>query len=307
MRITFRLLFVSFVALLSACGGGGGSDNNAAPEVNNTNNTNGQQSSVITSYNAMGGLCGPGMTIGVTTNRDGNELRIPNTPTDKPAANIDTNRDGEWSTLMLESAELGGAYNYYSVDNPSTSPEAGILCSTVLSLIYSTDVRTAYRAYSDILLYFSDYTTPTEPWDGNLSPVLTEADFEMRLNYTTGIPVDNGWNDVQEQYLSMRVSCEQPFKVQQIEKFYSFLQASNNNLNTDFCELKTDGYRCLALQGVFSGDSCTYVVESQAYTPVNSTNETIISFGGTLKLAPEADWPGRPAYQMTIDRFKLEQ
>ena len=159
-------------------------------------------------------------------------------------------------------------------------------------------------------------SAPLTPWNGEVGSEVFDANIEMILSYASGVPVvdNNGnpvydsngnpaWADQDHQYLSMKVECDQPFQVEQVIKGLALDIVGG--VDPTFCTILPSYFSCLGLQGVYSGDQCSYVVENQHYTPVNSSQELTVSFGGTITLAPEPEFATRPAYRMTIDRFKL--
>jgi hypothetical protein len=311
MQKTIQFLFLFSSAMLSACGGGD-SDPPTLPPGGGTPQT------VKQIYEAMDPLCGPvAMAIGLTSNETQLTNRGPtlwDTPEEKPASFVGLYYLDGWPTTLLKTAQLGavgGGYNYFKEEIVATSEDAADMCDAVHGIIFPTiDVTTDRHAYSNILFYLSGFDTPSEPWNGEIGSEVFDADIEMVLSYATAVPVldsnnNVNWHNADIQHLSMKVECDQPFQVEQVLKGISFNTPESVDLSLEFCDIKQNFFSCLGLKGVYSGNQCTYVVEDQHYTPVNSSEELTVSFGGTITLAPEKDWPGRPAYQMTIDRFKL--
>jgi len=313
-----KLLYCTPLLLLTACGGGDGdvtSESNSNRDVSTT-------STVVESYLAMEPICGEmafarGATSNETSLNDfGHSTSFWQTHEDKAAPFSTIFSDAGWSPLLLKTASLGGAYSYNSINTSVDSTEASVMCNVVRSLLFSTGIGdNDRRAYTTLLIYLSDFDFPSEPWNGAARDEGVEASVEMQLNYTTAIREigEDGrvyWVDPSFQYFPMRVSCEVPFKVEEFTRSVSVTSSEAINLPDTFCYLQQvqgeeDFYSCLALTGVHSGSECTYVVENKPFTPLATGIESIISFGGKIDLAPEEDWPGRPAYRMTMDKFKI--
>ncbi len=55
-----------------------------------------------------------------------------------------------------------------------------------------------------------------------------------------------------------------------------------------------------------AGDQCKFVAENVSFTPFGSDQAVTVSFGGSLELAPENDWPNDiTSYRLRISKFKL--
>ena len=156
MQKAIRFFFLLSVAVLNAC-----SETNS--DVSKLPPGDGTPQTVKQIYEAMEPLCGPvAMAIGLTSNETpltnvGPTLWV--SPESKPASFVGIYNRG-WPTALLKSAQLGGPYSYYKLQNVATSEEAANMCEAVQKIIFPEDYSTDRRAYSNILFYFSGFDTP---------------------------------------------------------------------------------------------------------------------------------------------------
>lgn len=304
MQKANQVFLLLFFTVVTACGKDDNSLSTGTPR-------GGELQSVKQIYEAMEPLCGPvAMAIGLTSNETaldnfGPTLWVP--PETKLAPFVGYYSNNQWPTELLKSAQLGGPYNYFKLQILANSEQAASLCESVRKLIFPGEYSVTRQVFSNILFYLSGFDTPLPPWNGEVGNEVFNANIEMILSYSSAekkVDSNNNvsWLNPDFQYLSMKVECDQPFQVEQVIK--TFPLDSLDGGDATFCAFGASYKTCLGLKGVYSGNQCTYVVENQHFIPVDSTQALTVSFGGTITLAPEPDFAARPAYRMTVDRFK---